>query len=389
MVFIDSLTEPKIIIRGSGDPLLTTNDLDSMASFLAQHLPSKTSWNLIGDATLFDDVPWGKGWMWDDEPDPDAVFISALSVNKNCIGIRVEPGLSTNQPVSVATVPRTSFVTIHNEGVTTEARSDSLFISRTSRDGENLISVGGTISILDSVHIEELSIRNPEEFFLNLLAERLTNQGMVVVTKGLAKVGELGQPSMVLSRPLRDVIISLNKESDNLCAEVLLKTLGGEMMGTPGTSENGALALSRFLAQIGIDTSDVVIADGSGVSRYNLTTSSAIVEVLKAMYAEPWHFDLFYDSLPIAGVDGTLLERMKGTTAEGNLRAKTGTLSGVSSLSGYVRTADNELLAFSIVMENFPSGAKDYREVQDKIGVLLSNLRRGSVPDRDKVFSGE
>jgi serine-type D-Ala-D-Ala carboxypeptidase/endopeptidase (penicillin-binding protein 4) len=122
----------------------------------------------------------------------------------------------------------------------------------------------------------------------------------------------------------------------------------------------------------------MVMVDGSGLSRYNLTSPSIIIRLLEIMYHDSLHFSTFYNSLPIAGIDGTIADRMNGTPAQGNLRAKTGTLSAVSALSGYVHTADGEPLAFSVMMQNYPNSARPYQHIQDEIGILLSTLHRES-----------
>jgi D-alanyl-D-alanine carboxypeptidase/D-alanyl-D-alanine-endopeptidase (penicillin-binding protein 4) len=119
------------------------------------------------------------------------------------------------------------------------------------------------------------------------------------------------------------------------------------------------------------------IVDGSGLSRHNLTSPAVIVRLLETLYNSQ-HFNAYYHSLPIAGVDGTIKGRMRHTGAEGILRAKTGTLSAVTALSGYVQTADGEWLAFSMMMMNYPTEARVYRRVQDRIGVFLSQMRRES-----------
>jgi D-alanyl-D-alanine carboxypeptidase/D-alanyl-D-alanine-endopeptidase (penicillin-binding protein 4) len=134
-----------------------------------------------------------------------------------------------------------------------------------------------------------------------------------------------------------------------------------------------------MLAGMGIDSAAVRVADGSGVSRYNLTSASALIRLLEGMHADSVLFRPFYHSLPIAGVDGTIGRRMRGSAADGNLRAKTGTLSGVTSLSGYVRTAEGELLAFSMLMQDFASGGDGYRAIQNRIGALLASLRRSTL----------
>jgi D-alanyl-D-alanine carboxypeptidase/D-alanyl-D-alanine-endopeptidase (penicillin-binding protein 4) len=179
-----------------------------------------------------------------------------------------------------------------------------------------------------------------------------------------------------IAHDIDTVVTFMNKESDNLTAETLLKTLAAVRRGTPGSATAGVSVLHEFLSANGIDTTKVIIVDGSGLSRYDLTSAEAVTKLLVAMYGNREHFETFYHSLPIAGVDGTLARRMRGTPAEGNLHAKTGTLSGVSALSGYVRTAEGELLAFSVLTQNYPSNSRGYRLVQDRIGVILSSIRR-------------
>ena len=167
------------------------------------------------------------------------------------------------------------------------------------------------------------------------------------------------------------------KESDNLSAECLFRLIGHETTAEPGGTQNGVLGVRSSLARMGIDTAGVIVADGSGVSRYNLVSPADLVRVLEWMYDHPLLYAQFESSLPVAGTDGTLASRMKETPAEGNLRAKTGTLTGASALSGYVRTRDGELLCFSILMQFYPTTAAPYRAVQDSIGSFLASLTRG------------
>jgi D-alanyl-D-alanine carboxypeptidase/D-alanyl-D-alanine-endopeptidase (penicillin-binding protein 4) len=169
----------------------------------------------------------------------------------------------------------------------------------------------------------------------------------------------------------------MNKESDNLCAENIFRILAASSSGFPKVSSGGAHAVESVLDRYGIDTAQVVVADGSGVSRYNLVSASVIVRTLEEAYRR--HAEAFATTLSVAGVDGTLQKRMRGTAAEGTLRGKTGTFSGTSNLSGYTRTSDGELLVFSILMQNFPEGPGSYRAVQDSIGVFLSGMRRSDL----------
>ncbi len=168
----------------------------------------------------------------------------------------------------------------------------------------------------------------------------------------------------------------MNKVSDNLAAEAMLKTIAARKAGIPGSAHGGIQLMHQFLSTAGIDTNRIAVADGSGLSRYNLTSPAAVIGLLKHMYADTVNFPVYYHTLPIAGVDGTIGRRMQGSLAAGNLRAKTGTLSGVTALSGYVQTLDGEWLAFSILMQHYPGSSRDYRAVQDAVGALLAGLRR-------------
>jgi D-alanyl-D-alanine carboxypeptidase/D-alanyl-D-alanine-endopeptidase (penicillin-binding protein 4) len=168
----------------------------------------------------------------------------------------------------------------------------------------------------------------------------------------------------------------MNLTSDNLSAENILKTLGAVKWGAPGSAAGGAEAVRQFLEGVGIDTARVVVADGSGVSRYDLTSPAAVTTLLAAMKRRTDLFRTWYATLPVAGVSGTLAGRMRGTPAQGNLHAKTGSLEGVSSLSGYVTTAEGEELAFSILMEHFPGKVREYRRVQDRLGAFMAGLKR-------------
>jgi D-alanyl-D-alanine carboxypeptidase/D-alanyl-D-alanine-endopeptidase (penicillin-binding protein 4) len=177
-------------------------------------------------------------------------------------------------------------------------------------------------------------------------------------------------------RPLENVISNMNKPSDNQSALTVFKVLGAEMKSPPGTLEKGAEVVSEFLTSIGIDRKSFEILEGSGLTRYNVVTSSLYVQLLKFLYDQVNVFDKFLYSLSIAGVDGTLKNRMKDTEAQNNVYAKTGTLNNVSTLAGYAISRDNELLIFYIAMNNFKGDAGSYRKKQDKICELICQFSR-------------
>jgi D-alanyl-D-alanine carboxypeptidase/D-alanyl-D-alanine-endopeptidase (penicillin-binding protein 4) len=318
--------------------------------------------------------------MWDEESESYNMMISPLSVNSNSITIQARPGKLENAPVRVRTVPATAYVSIENTATTpVDTPIVPLVIARKWRERSNTITIMGQLLRRDSLSERYLSIWQPERYTLTLLAERLQSYGFLVKGITLDTVGSSALPLAEFSHRLDSVILYMNKVSDNISAENILKTLSAERTGKSGTAKSGVSLIQGYLSSIGIDTTKLTMVDGSGLSRYNLTSPNIIIRLLTDMYTRDSLFETFYTSLPIAGKDGTLSERMKGTSAEGNLRAKTGTLSGVTALSGYVKSADGEMFAFSILMNNYPTGARMYRRVQDRIGVILSQISRGSL----------
>ena len=176
------------------------------------------------------------------------------------------------------------------------------------------------------------------------------------------------------SPPLSEIAKHFLKPSQNQIGEVLLKTLGRERTGV-GTADSGAAVITRQLAEWGVDSMGAVVYDGSGLSRHNLVSPETLIKTLVAMMRDSATFDVFYESFPIAGVDGTVRTRMRETAAANNLRGKTGTLEFVRSLSGYVSTADDQLLVYSLLSNHFTVPVSRVTRLQDAIGVLLANYR--------------
>jgi D-alanyl-D-alanine carboxypeptidase/D-alanyl-D-alanine-endopeptidase (penicillin-binding protein 4) len=248
--------------------------------------------------------------------------------------------------------------------------------------GTNQIEVTGVISNDSKPIIENVSIIDPTKYFLTVLKEVLERKGIVVQ----GRIGNLDSSEKNIipddltpiyvhkSVPLRKIIKELNKNSNNFYAEQLLKTIGLEIYNY-GTVENGVNACHKIFNTMGINTDNMVMADGSGLSRLDLVTPRQVVNLLSYMYKND-EFSKFYESLPIGGVDGTLIDRMKKTAAENNVRAKAGYSNNVSSLSGYLKTFNGELLAFSLIVNNYlaPSALVNY--IEDNVCHRLVNFIR-------------
>jgi D-alanyl-D-alanine carboxypeptidase/D-alanyl-D-alanine-endopeptidase (penicillin-binding protein 4) len=379
----DSLDETgttcsNLYMKGYGDPDLTAADIDSLAARLAQNGLRTVTRDIVADATYFDAEYWAPGWMWDDEPDPDGAPISSLSVNKNCIRIITWPDSLTRSMVQVRTEPLTSYLQILNCAVVSD---DSLMprlnVHRLFRERNNTINIDGRMRTNDRPRSTRTTVWQPELYAATLLKEACERHGIVV--NGIVRFGALPPDARMLAehqQPIDSMVINLNKVSDNLSAENTLKTLSAVTFGGRGTTASGLYVVNSVLSSFGIDTTKHRFVDGSGISHYNLVSVETIVQLLVGMHQRADLFPLYYESLPIAGRDGTISRRMVGTPAEGILRAKTGTISGVSALSGYVQTRDGELLAFSMMMQNFINSADRYREIQDRIGAILAGFSR-------------
>jgi D-alanyl-D-alanine carboxypeptidase/D-alanyl-D-alanine-endopeptidase (penicillin-binding protein 4) len=367
-----------IFLKGYGDPLFDSTSMDSLARATAAALPGNRTWRVAGDASYFDSTYWGFGWNWDDEPEPYQPFLTPLMFNGNAIRLIAGPGLYPGAALTVRTEPPTRFVSLQNNGKTArDSIRTRLKLSRVLRERHNILTIEGEMLPGTPEASTTVSVWQPALYTTHVFAERLERLGIAVGSIVLDTVSAAAMQVARVAHRLDSVVTYMNKESDNLCAEALLRVLGAEVTKMPGSARSGIGVMKNVLALCDVDTAALVLADGSGLSRMNLASPSAVVQLLKAMYNTP-HFASFARSLAIAGIDGTIGSRMKGTAAEGNLRGKTGTLTAVSSLSGYLHTADGELLAFSLMMMNYPSEAGVYRQVQDGIGVFLTRLRRES-----------
>ena len=226
--------------------------------------------------------------------------------------------------------------------------------------------------------IDYIGTRNPTLAYLAALDTALRARGVVAggISDSIASLTEpLDTVYVFDSPPLREILPPFLKPSQNQIGEILLKTLGLERTGV-GVADSGAAIVTRQLREWGVDSSGVLVYDGSGLSRHDLVSPETIVKILLAMQRDT-AFQVFYDALPIAGVDGTIRTRMVGTPAANNLRAKTGTIEFVRSLSGYVTDADNERLVFSFLSNHFIVPVSQISRVQDAVGVLLATYRSG------------
>jgi len=367
-----------IFVVGGFDPNFTTGDLDSLVKVIKSLGIKNIAGGIYGDISKKDSMYWGKGWMWDDDPEPSAPYLSALNINDNSIEVLIE-GSKIGSRAVVSLIPETDFVDVENKTVTVDSANDNdLLITRDWVNKKNTILVSGKVSkskIFDiSLNISKVNLLYPERYFLNLFKEQLEQQG--IINDKPIDIKRLDENAVYLAsvfRPIDTVLSVVNKTSDNLSAEMLIYAMAYNESDAPAVADDGLAAIKKLIDSVGFNSDEFSIADGSGVSHYNLVSAELIIETLKYMYYKRKDlFVLFYNSLAVAGVDGTLRNRMKNTSAQNNVHAKTGTLNGVSNLSGYVTAKNGHLLAFSIMIQNFVEDYSKARSFQNKICELLA-----------------
>ncbi|MGC8594701.1 MAG: D-alanyl-D-alanine carboxypeptidase/D-alanyl-D-alanine endopeptidase [Candidatus Kryptoniota bacterium] len=361
-----------LVVLPSGDPVLSLNDIDSIAASVLTSGIDTVSGDIVVCTNAFDSLQWGNGWMWDDEPSAFAMFISPACVNHNAINISVVRDSTLNK-LLVLSNPATSFVTIEISAL--PGLKDSVVVNRIDSCSFNIVKVSGTFTNNFIREDYSFSVRHPAKYFGTLLMEALERRGVIVRGQVLSK-----RDCPPLSRSLTlatithnidTVITYTNKESDNLGAECLLRIVPREIAHEIGSADSGITFVKKFLSTCGVDSTEYFLVDGSGVSHYNLITSEALVKVLDQILNEPSMIrEIFINSLPVAGVDGTLEERMKFDSSTHRIVAKTGSISGVSTLSGYVFVPGDTII-FSMMMQNFAGKTKPFRQLQDEICHVL------------------
>lgn len=315
----DGIINGSLYIKGFGNSTFSHYDLEQLAFDLKKRGIIKITGNIIGDDTYFDNVYKRDDWIADETANVKLPPISALTIDRNRKVIQKRRGRRIRTTVT--------------------------------------------------------AIENPPLNAASLLKLKLIEED-IKIEKG-AVVGETPRKALLLSESgirLKDLIKLINKHSDNFLAEGLFKIIGAEASQEQGNAFYSTQAILDFIEDNGIYPTGTSVVDGSGISRYDQVTPGAIVGLLEVMYFDINNFDEFYNSLAIAGVDGTLRHRLTGSFAENNFRGKTGSLNGVTSLSGYLKTKSNEDLIVSMIFEYQKGGSDYYKSIEDDIINALCNL---------------
>lgn len=396
--------DPSIAARfNNGDYFKAINDL---ASRIIAAGVKRVEGDLIGDESYFVGPQYGSGWEWEDLTWYYGAEVTPLTVNDNALDLFIKPGPDIGKPALIATGPPDPLLTIVNK-VTTSTKGTHRQISISRDLGEDVITIEGTIPIDDRGYTGGIGISHPAMLFVYLLRSALSQRGVVITGRSRTQDSRSTTPAknpsqllastsgniisqtplleiaMLQSPPFSVIASQTLKPSQNLYTELILRTIGKVAPTPPAnlptstigqtTEDLGLDTVKAFLKEAGIRPEALVLGDGSGLSRNDMITAEASVQLLTYM-SRHRYADAFRTALPIAGVDGTLRSRFKNTPAENNLRAKTGSLSSAASLAGYVTTATGEKLAFSIMVNNYPDDVEPRIVCIDPIAVLLASF---------------
>lgn len=374
----EGILQGDLYLKGGGDPSLTTADLKKLAFQLSRTGIKTIQGDLVIDNFDFDNISQGPGWMWDEGAEYWNSPIDALLVNHSCVTVYVEPGAKENTPAAVAIHPKIEGVNVQNFAKTIK-KNGELSISRRWVTKENLIEIGGTISLQSPGKQYEIPVESPSLYAAILFRDLLAELGIQLTGKITFKqVPEWAETIAVhRSVTLSEIVNQVMKESDNLYSNCIFKKMGEKLYKTPGTWKKGAQALRVFLSDTAkINVDDLAIVDGDGESRYNLVSPHQLVTFLAWMKDQSLIFPEFLSSMPLSGIDGSL-QRMNDPLVKGRIRAKPGTMTGISSLAGYATTQDGEQLAFAIMINGFVKPAIEYKKnLEDRICTLLAQFSR-------------
>jgi serine-type D-Ala-D-Ala carboxypeptidase/endopeptidase (penicillin-binding protein 4) len=403
-----------LVLVGRGDPNLSGRELpynlrtarndhpiqvlEQLADALVRKGVKYVDGNIIADDSYFAFERYGEGWSQDDLVLADGAPVSALTINDNVVFVNILPADRAGERAFVSITPFADYYRIDNRIITTPAGTGrKIFINR--EPGSTSLTLWGNVPLDDAGANEALAIEDPAEFAAAIFHQLLENRGIVVYGKQRTRHTELAslstltvtasaparggddssralpnQPLVLASyqsKPLIEDVRVINKVSQNLHAEILLRLLGREK-GAAGTVEGGLEVLRGFLNQANVPSDQYLFYDGSGLSRQNLVTPHAVVQLLRYAASQAWGAS-FRETLPVAGIDGSLADRFPNLDSRTHVYAKTGSLGGVKALSGYATTARGQQVAFSILSNNFNLPNKRVLDAIDSIVEAIVN----------------
>jgi D-alanyl-D-alanine carboxypeptidase/D-alanyl-D-alanine-endopeptidase (penicillin-binding protein 4) len=374
-----------LAVVGGGDPSIASQDFgpaplfNEWAAALSQAGIRRVEGRLIGDDRFFDEEGLGAGWAWDYLADGYAAPSGGLSYNENVAVVRLSPGKAAGEPVRIDLAPPGHLLDVRNE-VTTAAAGTATNIQLLRLPGSSRLVIRGSVAAGGNVVVRTAAVDNPTRFFVEGLRAALSERG-IAVQGGAWDIDDVTDPPVPSGRrliarhqslPLSAIAGYFLKVSQNFYGETILKALGREGGGA-GTADAGRKVVRDTLTSWDVPADAFVMYDGSGLSRYDYVTADTIVAILKHVWNDARLRGPFLAALPVAGHDGTLDTRMKGTILDAKVQAKTGTISNVRSLSGFLETKSGERLVFSMIANHFTAPSAQIDAVVEKALARLAD----------------
>ena len=379
---VDGVLQGDLIAVGTGDPAMGGRGGDEVG-VLADALKTlgirRIDGDIIGDDDAFDDPRPGLAWAWDDLGYTSGSLYGALNLAENRMAVTIAPGALEGDTTTITIDPQAAHRPLANRSVT-GARGSTRLLWPEQRPGDTFLTLAGSIPLGAPAATLNVSSGNPTFWFASGLKNRLIRDGIEVTGEPFDVDDHVPRPDRVSARviytyrshPLSELAQPMMKESINLYGEAVLRL---NAAAPPRNNDAALEGMRERLASWGIARDEWQLVDGSGLSRRSVVTPEVLVTVLRRMH-DPSGTSPWMTVLPIAGRDGTLEGRMKGTAAENNVRAKTGTMSNIRSLAGYVRTREGEPLAFAIMVDNFEGTGAEAVAAMDAIAVRLAGFSR-------------
>ncbi len=348
----DGVVPGDLYLKGYGDPLFVHERMRDLVRRLRLRGVKRVAGDLVADDAFFDEKRYGRGWRVGRSIRPYLAPHGALSLNFGLANVVVAPGNGVGSPARVRLEPPSRALRLDARVRTSRHRRSRIRLGRRRWKGGDVIQVRGSIPAGGRMGTYRVPVTDPTAFAAGAVAAEFGRQGIAIA--GGIRRGATPPGATLLARnlspPLGEAIRRLNKVSNNFVAEQILKTLGAEAHGAPGTAGKGVRAVRDFLVSIGVPATEFALADGSGLSRENRISPRALVVLLEAAYKDFRLRPEFMASLAVFGVDGTMRKRRRERAAARRVRAKTGILRGVHALSGYAAAENGETLAFSVLM---------------------------------------
>ena len=360
-----------LYVIGGMDPELMETALDTLVDLTASFPFHVITGQVFGDVSMRDSLYWGKGWLWDDNPESYQPYLSPLMLNKGFVKVTAIP-TNPGETARLEVKPTSSYFNIINETKTKTSSAGKFQVMRDWMNNANDITVSGNVS---ARRMDEINVYSSQDFFMHTFLDRLGMRfTMMQPWYNFAELqkDDSCQLVAVYETSVQKVLKQMLKESDNLNAEAMFTRLGAQASGKRHVSSDESLeAVQALVSMMGLNPDDYRFADGCGLSMYDYISPDLLVAFLNYAYDNDRIFPLLFRSLPVAGVDGTLKNRMrKGSPAYQHVYAKTGSYTGINALAGYLETNSKRYLAFAIMCQN-QLKASEARALQDAICELL------------------